>query len=361
MFCDYFRTKSSKSDGLKIKIPVIFTYIMDIAGTVGTSAIVGGDAAWLASVAPFSDRVDQRSERVRGPMFYDKEILGPHKTLHSMPISPGILPLIGGSRFFLWVSKRSLIRFKLGMSIVLVVFSEFHDRLGERYLNLRFAIACLGLSVLADFSITACLLYALYKPKILSPETRMQVSSGGDYMLDLLTFPGSSLIRQLAVIAVQTGCAPSFVAATCLIILCVIPETLVSTAFSMSIGCVYTCTMLFTLNKRAYLRGMNSWIHTTPYPSPDDLAPHCFQDDEESGSMKFARPPEVHTGAGSNSSWDRRIETSPRDALLRSDSEPETHLESPPSAKLSFSQHSPLYVSASPTSVASRTAPLTHP
>ncbi|KAG2009749.1 hypothetical protein CC2G_012643 [Coprinopsis cinerea AmutBmut pab1-1] len=230
----------------------------------------------------------------------------------------------------------------LGMSIVLVVFSEFHDRLGERYLNLRFAIACLGLSVLADFSITACLLYALYKPKILSPETRI-------------------LIRQLAVIAVQTGCAPSFVAATCLIILCVIPETLVSTAFSMSIGCVYTCTMLFTLNKRAYLRGMNSWIHTTPYPSPDDLAPHCFQDDEESGSMKFARPPEVHTGAGSNSSWDRRIETSPRDALLRSDSEPETHLESPPSAKLSFSQHSPLYVSASPTSVASRTAPLTHP
>ncbi|KAG2009441.1 hypothetical protein CC2G_012379 [Coprinopsis cinerea AmutBmut pab1-1] len=289
MLVSYFCSEKSQHDSKWLKYLIAFLYVMDLLGSVAACAVV-----FLFSYAFWGE--------------YEADI---HWPLELSVITTGINAFAVQSYMVrrYWNFSRNRYMTTLLESLALasfcgvVVTAVLNFIWGveeQRESGLRFALVGLSLAVATDCLITASLIHKLRRMPVYVDETK-------------------SLINRIIVLAIQTGSAPALLALTGLITFAVLPGDLISLSFSMSLGSVYVCTMLYTLNRRESLRrlargGEPSWIHLDHLP-PD--SPSISPTGATSGRSREGDPSD---GPGRTSALSRIWRTTLRNPKLSSTS-----------------------------------------
>ncbi|EAU92411.2 hypothetical protein CC1G_00630 [Coprinopsis cinerea okayama7 len=229
---NYANTKAFKRDPKLVRIPVLVTFLVDIVGMVGV-------IAWVIK-------------------YLFNRGIGPPGRAIPWPIPlVAITTVINAFLVQCFMIRRyyKFSRFK-ALAILLFVLTIA-----------SFAILIAG----AGISFTLTKDYAKNKERHRIPcRPRLNVHNGpsnrrpSNCQALELQFPltPDALVKRLTILAIQTGCAPTIVVITCLVAFWVKPESSIAPAFAMSLGSIYTTTMLFTLNRRNYLRSSTSTIHS---------------------------------------------------------------------------------------------------
>ncbi|KAH6885113.1 hypothetical protein BKA70DRAFT_1574578 [Coprinopsis sp. MPI-PUGE-AT-0042] len=182
--------------------------------------------------------------------------------------------------FLLILSLTSFVSFT-----VAVAYAIIWNQMDERGKHLDMVIVALSTAAATDIGITAALIQKLWSTQTYTPQAR-------------------STVMRITKLALITGVGPMLFSIIILIAFITKPKELIATGIAMPIGSVYACTMLYTLNRRGYLRGdgMNSFR--------DSIL------DSQLGQMSIVQhstvsvdPPKWKSSGSSGSGGSRRIPT----------------------------------------------------
>ncbi|KAG2009428.1 hypothetical protein CC2G_012367 [Coprinopsis cinerea AmutBmut pab1-1] len=228
MLTHYLHCKRTKSDPRYIKYAVLFVYAMDVVGLVGGCALVyvytfsnWGDATSEDGVLhwPFPITVITTALNAIVVQCF---MIGRYWKFSRMKIITAILLALAFSSLFATISA--------------LVLSFVYKRLDQRTKHIAAVLVSMILAVATDISIAGCLIHKLWNARIHSRETR-------------------SLVKRVTTLAITAGCAPAINSIAVLIGIAAFPDSLISTSFSLPLGSIYACTMIYTLNRREAIRG----------------------------------------------------------------------------------------------------------
>ncbi|KAG2016629.1 hypothetical protein CC2G_009781 [Coprinopsis cinerea AmutBmut pab1-1] len=236
MFTNYLRSERAAKDPKHIRLPVLFVYAVDVIGVFGGCALV--------YVYMFNNWNDASS--TSGILEWPFHIIVITSVLSSIAVQCFMV-----RRYWLFSRIKPITAILLGLSFAsffaaisaIVLFFVF-NRLDERRNHIAAVLVTMALAVAADVAISGCLIYKLWHSQIHSRETR-------------------SLVKQVTRLSIMAGCAPALNSIAILIPIAIAPTTLVPTGLGLPLGSVYSCTMLYTLNRRESMRASKqSWIHS---------------------------------------------------------------------------------------------------
>ncbi|KAG2022601.1 hypothetical protein CC2G_000338 [Coprinopsis cinerea AmutBmut pab1-1] len=232
---NYANTKAFKRDPKLVRIPVLVTFLVDIVGMVGV-------IAWVIKYL-FNRGIGPPGRVIPWPI----PLVAITTVINAFLVQCFMIrryykfsrfKALAILLFVLTIASFAILIAGAGISFTL---TKIYAKNKERH---RIPVLVgLGLTSITDLAIAGLLIVKLWSSKFHSHRMRI-------------------LVKRLTILAIQTGCAPTIVVITCLIAFWVKPESFIAPAFAMSLGSIYTTTMLFTLNRRNYLRSSTSTIHS---------------------------------------------------------------------------------------------------